>query len=122
MPKIAPSIHPPAVYARERRAPTVYRKLLVYDTIKERKAHIIDKSNAFYMHMFPVKCILQQFDHVVPDGMLGGKAFGPRKNFARVERGLFDWEGEGQAEVDHIRRRLCEWVVVSVARRRRVRR
>jgi hypothetical protein len=42
--------------------------------------------------MFPVKGILQQFNDIVANGMLGGGAFNPRKNFSRVECGLFDGE------------------------------
>jgi hypothetical protein len=49
--------------------------------MQAQKAYIIDKGNAFYVHMFPVESILQQLNHVVPNGMLGSKAFGPRKNF-----------------------------------------
>jgi hypothetical protein len=32
--------------------------------------------------MFPVKGILQQFNDIVADGMLGGEAFSPRKDFS----------------------------------------
>jgi hypothetical protein len=58
----------------------------------EKGIHIVDKSNTFYMDMFIVKGILQQFNDIVADSMLGGEGFSPRKNFSRVERGLLDRE------------------------------
>ena len=47
------------------------------DSVKRKNPDIIYQSNAFNMHMFPIKRILQQLDHIMPNRIFRREAFGP---------------------------------------------
>lgn len=46
--------------------------------------YIIDQGNTLYVHMLPIKCILQQLDYIVANRILRREAFGPGQNFPRA--------------------------------------
>lgn len=48
--------------------------------------------------MLSIECILEKFDDVIANSVLGREAFSPRQNLSRVESGLFYREGECQSE------------------------
>ena len=83
---MAPSKQPPAAYARERRAPTVYKSTPIYHICRQikRGTHIVHQCNALDVHVFPVERVLQQFDNVMSYRISCSKTFGPGQNFPRV--------------------------------------
>ncbi len=48
--------------------------------------------------MFPVEGILQQLDDIVTDGVLCGKALGPREDLPLIQSGLLDRETERKTQ------------------------
>jgi hypothetical protein len=45
----------------------------------EEITYVVYKSNAFHMHMFLIKSILEEFDDVLSNGIFGGETLGPRQ-------------------------------------------
>ena len=50
------------------------------------------------MHVLAVEGVLQKPDDVLPDGILSRETLRPGQELARIERRLFDREGEREAE------------------------
>ena len=64
----------------------------------ELETYIVDKGNTSYVKMLAVERVLEQLYNIVADGILGGEALGPGKNFALVQSGLLDRETESETE------------------------
>lgn len=93
-------MHPPDVYARERRAPTVYH-IGSYQHIWSRengersdsgsmdekgaRTNIVDESDTLNVNMFTVKSFLKKLDDVLSYSVLRSETFGPCEENARIE-------------------------------------
>lgn len=48
--------------------------------------YVVDKSDTLHMHVLPVKCILQEFNYIPTDGILGSEALRPCEGVTDVRR------------------------------------
>lgn len=91
-------MHPPDVYARERRAPTVYHISISShqhiwprengersDDEKGVRTDIVDESDTLDVNMFPIKGVLKELYDVLSYGVLRSETFGPCEENARIE-------------------------------------
>ena len=91
-----------------------YRLIWIRST--RQGTYVVDQSEAFDTHVFSIKRILEKFDDIVANGVLGRESLGPCQNFPRTKGSLLDGEGKGETKVDDV------WDILrACAARRRVR-